>query len=153
MRFANGRFASVGSPSPLDVGTPNLVSFCTNVSNWSSPGFGGAFSSAAANRRALVFGNGQFAAIENDSSIVLTTNGSNYTAVAGGANMRAVAYGNGRFVAARANSPSTTVFHASDFSWSQVGGGISGSVNAMIATNSLWVAVGQDGFVATSPDA
>ncbi len=152
VRFANGRFASVGSPSLLDVGTPNRVSFCTNVSNWSSPGFGGAFSSSASDRRSLAYGNGQFAAIENSSSIVLTTNGSNYTMVAVAANMRALAYGTGRFVAARADSPSTTVFHASDFSWNQVGGGILGSVNAMIATSSLWVAVGQDGLVATSPD-
>jgi Immunoglobulin I-set domain len=153
--FGNGRFASAGAPASLNAGVPNVVSFCTNVSTWTSPGFGGAFNSSITqrNRRGLTFGGGQFAAIENDSSVTLTTDGltySNGVTVFGG-RFRAVAYGSGRFVAARSNAPGFSIFHASDFGWVQ-GGGADGIVNAMVATNSLWVAVGQGGYVATSPD-
>ncbi len=153
VRFANGRFAAVGAPTPANIALSGSIYFATNGVNWNyvNNGFGGAFATGDARWRDLVFGNGQFGLIENDFTVRLTTNFLNFTAPYEGNGLRALAFGNGRFVVAR-ESFGVTVFASSANNWQQ-SGYAEGLLNALTFGSSLWVGVGQNGFIATSANA
>ena len=156
VRFANGRFAAVGAPTTPLVQLLASVHFSSDGTNWSDlgdTGLGGAFLAAASweRWRSLVYGNGQFAFIPDDSSVRLTTNFVNFTLPYAAFGLRTLAFGNNQFVAVANNTYSQT-FASSANSWTP-SGYASGIIYALCYTNSLWVGVGKDGYIATSSDA
>ena len=138
--YAVDRFVAVGDKGTTIVSRDGLT--------WTTGS-----SSTGQKLNSIAWGAGIFVAVGKESTIVTSTNGTNWTRSLGnedgGVFLQAVAYGNGIFVAAGKGG---TVLTATNLQWTWQRTQFYGDIEDLFFADGVFMLVGQNGNVATSPD-